>query len=164
MEFGHIRGLRFDWSRAFGVGVSSAMAVQVFVLSAWVTGQLGILIRYIDLVQLIQFLVQLVFSSVTRKHCWQVQPARKTRAKREYVEISDASDIAALDRCYPCSELEKPRSVNNSQYESNDGNVGGPKDVGSSNLQRDLMGALNCNKDDAFHAALALQVFFLLSC
>ena len=92
-------------------------------------------------------------------------PARKTRTKREYLEISNASDIAALDRCYPCSDFEKRRHVKKttSQYESNAGNIDGPKDVGSSNLQRDLMGALNCDEDDAFHAALALQVKSLLT-
>jgi hypothetical protein len=37
-----------------------------------------------------------------------------------------------------------------------------PKDVGSSNLQRDLMGALDWDESDTFHAALALQVINLL--
>jgi hypothetical protein len=86
-------------------------------------------------------------------------PARKTSAKREYLEISNASDIAALDRCYPCSDFEKRRHVQTttSQYESSAGNIDGPKDVGSSNLQRDLMGALNCD------GAMALQVKSLLA-
>jgi len=45
----------------------------------------------------------------------------------------------------------------------NGGNMDGPKNVGSSNLQRDLMGALGCDESGALHAALALQVRTLLA-
>jgi hypothetical protein len=64
-------------------------------------------------------------------------------------ETGDTVDIAALDRCYP---YKKTRAS------ADDGNMDRPKDVGSSNLQRDLMGALDCDESYAFHAALALQV------
>jgi hypothetical protein len=45
---------------------------------------------------------------------------------------------------------------------TNGGNMDRPKDVGSSNLQRDLMGALDWDESDTFYAALALQVINLL--
>ena len=41
-------------------------------------------------------------------------------------------------------------------------NMDRPKDVGVSNLQLDLMGALGWDKSDTFQAALALQVINLL--
>lgn len=101
--------------------------------------------------------------------------SKKANAKRGFLGIGDASDIAALDRCYPCSESEKRRHVEKSMPRAkdgykevaprpeSDGNMGGPKDVGSSNLQRDPMGALGCNESGALHAELALQVRTMLA-
>jgi len=81
-------------------------------------------------------------------------------------ETCDTVDIATLDRCYPCSDFEKCRHNGYKKFTPksiNDGNMDRPKDVGSSNLQRDLMGALDWDESDAFHAALALQVRNLLA-
>ena len=101
--------------------------------------------------------------------------SKEANAKRGFLDIDDASDIAALGRCYPCSEFEKRRHVEKSMPRAKDGykevapkpesggNKDGPKDVGSSNLQRDLMGALGCDESGALHAALALQVRTLLA-
>jgi len=58
-------------------------------------------------------------------------------------------DIAARDRCYP---YKKTRAS------AGDVIMDRSEDMGSSNLQHDLMGALGCDESYAFRAALALQV------
>jgi len=55
-------------------------------------------------------------------------------------------------------------SLQKSKATADDENTDGPKDLCSSNLQRDLMAALECDENDAFHAALALQVIGELHC